>query len=228
MDLSCYGKIKYPLVFLSNLKILMENQQNSDKEKITDEKAFYLVKYFLRFYHFKIKECDISQLFVNFNKIFPKTTNLIASHQRVISILIKDFENIKSYHDKVGDKFIDKKIDDQILFWQNKLDILHAINETTFGEGYMIRLINMPHKNEHYQKETINRLIQIKKLLGLKFFIKNKIELFTIKDFENFSHIIQAKIYLHLFIKIKNIIQTDINKLQSLNSSLKLFRYLYN
>jgi hypothetical protein len=221
MDLSFYKNIKYPLIFLS--KLVTHVNKNND---ITDEFLFYTMKYFLRFYHPKIYQYNIIRLFSDFKEKYNKTYVLIHSHQKLLEINIKNFTELLEYRDRIRPFIMRMTLENQIKYWKGKLKKLEAINDSTNGEGFFMKLISNEN-NKIYQDELINRLILIKKLFGYKFFKSNNIVLFTIEDFNNFDVQIRNKIYLKLIIKLRNILKIDIQNLTKTLNSWNLIKYIY-
>lgn len=223
MDLSFYKNIKYPLCFLYNIN----NYVNKNKNKISDEMFFYTIKYFLRFFHPKLISYNILPLFKDNKDTHNKTFILVKSHQELLKLNIINFTELLKYKNRVLKNIIKMKLEKQIQYWKNKLQKLEAINDSSFGEGFFLKIIQND-KNESYQNELLNRIILIKKLFGCSFFFKNKISLFTVESFYSFDNQIKNKIFLKLIIKLRNILKNDIELLTKTLNSWNLIKYIYS
>ena len=223
MDLSFYKNIKYPLCFLYNIN----NYVNKNKDKISDEMFFYTIKYFLRFFHPKLINYNILPLFKDNKDTHNKTFVLVKSHQELLKLNINNFTKLLEYRDRVPKNIIKMKLEKQIEYWKNKLEKLEAINDSSFGEGFFIKVIQND-DNLAYQNELLNRIILIKKLFGYRFFKNNKISLFTVEDFFSFDNQIKNKIFLKLIIKLRDIIKTDTQHLIKTLNSWNLIKYIYS
>lgn len=222
MDISFFKKIKFPLIFLTKLSKKLEN----NKDFISDEKLFYFMKFFFRFNHFYLIDLEIISLFKFIKNTHPKTYKFIKSHDKLLNITTSNFRKLFDYKDRVGD-FINKDIDYQINFWEQKLDRLIAINDSTFGDGFILKLIVEETENINYVNEIINRFILIKKLLGHKFFIKNNIILFTVEEFMNLDFQIKVRLFMKFYIKCKFILNKDITNLKNLKKSWEFLKFIY-
>ena len=224
MDLSFFKKIKYPIIFLTKLSKKIEE----NKEIINDEKLFYFIKFFFRFNHFNLIDLKIVSIFKSIKISHPKTYKFINSHDKLLNLTTTNFRDLLVYKDKVSKRFLNSNIDYQINFWEEKLKKLIAINDSTFGDGFIIKIILQSDENTYYVNEMVNRLILMKKLLGSNFFKKNKIILFTYFDFMNFDYQIKVKIFMKFYVKCKFILNEDITKLKNLKKSWNFLKYIYN
>ena len=221
-----------PLLEQVNENTLICEDKNEEKDsfknlKLNDEFIFYFMKYFLRIFHSYLIDIDILKLFKLIKKTHPKTYKLIESHQEFLNINIRNLKKLLEYKKRVPDSIMKRSLKNQIEYWDNKSKMLEGINDSTFGEGFMIKLLNNE-KNEMYQRELINRLVLIKELFGLEFFTLNEIVVFTFKDFEMFDYQIRSKIYLKLILKLRFILKNNIKILKKTDKSLELIKYLYN
>lgn len=224
MDLTFYKKIKFPIIFLTKLSEKIKENLNI----INDEKLFYLIKFFFKFNHFYLIDLKLCKLFNSIINSHPKSFKFINSHDILLNLTVSNFRKLFDYRDRVGYKFIDKDIEYQISFWEDKIKILNAINDCSFSnDSFIIKLMTLNTDNIHYTKEIINRLILIKKLLGNKFFKKNKIILFTLEDFNNLDYQNKVKLFMKFFIKCKHIINTDIYILKETKNYWDLLKFMY-
>jgi len=223
MDLSFFKKIKYPIIFLKKLSKKLE----INKDLIEDEKLFYFMKFFFRFNHFYLIDLKIISIFKSIKNSHPKSYKFINSNDKLLNLTTNNFRKLLDYKDRVNIRFIKNTIDYQINFWEDKLKLLNSINDSTFGDGFIIKVILQNDENIHYVNEMVNRLFLMKKLLGSNFFRKNKIVLFTYSDFMNFDYQIKVKIFMRFFVKCKFIINEDITNLKKAKKSWDLLKYFY-
>lgn len=223
MDISFFKKIKFPIIFLTKLSKKLE--ENNDF--IDDEKLFYFMKYFFRLYHYYLIDLKIINLFKSIKDSHPKTYKFINSHDKLLNVTIINFRKLLNYRDTVSNKFINQDISKQIQYWEHKLKKLIAINDATFGDGFILKIILNDEENINYVNEIINRFILIKKLLGTKFFQKNKIILFTLENFNKFDYQIKVRIFMKFYVKCKFILEENIDNLKNTKNSWELLKFFY-
>lgn len=198
--------------------------------EITDELLFYTIKYFLRIFHPKIANYNILKLFYSLKNKYNKTFILIKSHQKLIKINTNNFNKYLEYQKKTNkiNKYICKMtLEKQINYWKNKLKILNSINDSTYGDGFFIKII-MDTNNKFYDQELFNRFILIKNTFGIKFFKHNNISLFTVYDYHTFDDNTKKHIYMLLFKNIKQILTNDIQFLINTLEHWNLIKHIYS
>ncbi|ADO67356.1 hypothetical protein crov322 [Cafeteria roenbergensis virus] len=222
MDLSFFKKIKFPVIFLTQLSTKLKNNENL----IIDNKLLYFLKYFYRFYHYNLIDLQISCLFKSIKITHPKSYKFLIQQDKLLSLTVSSLRKLFNYKNRVSSKFINKHIIDQINFWEDKLIKLNAINDCNFGDGFHLQLI-LQKNNYYYINELVQRFILIKKLLGNKFFKKNSILLFTIDDFLDLEYKIKITLFIKFFTKCKHILTEDINNLKETNKYIEILKHIY-
>ena len=239
MDLSVYKKVKYPLVFLKRLS----------EQEINEKLMYETLKYFLRFYQQKLYGYKIGDLFDNMDDKYKKVKLLANGYDMLYNENMKYFLKLEKYGKKINRRLLYSSLDNNINYWQNKYVKINAINDSSFGNGFHLRILSdsgkvlknikeniveseteqvIKTKNYNYTNEMINRLCDIKEVLGTSFFSKNDIKMFTIKLFESLDYELQKKIYLKMFVKIMNVIKKDLDNLIECKKYHKLLLKILN
>lgn len=248
MDLIIYSKIKYPLIFLDKLS----------KQDISDNLMFMTIKYFFRFHHNKIQDLKIIKLFDKLDKEkYKKTIAMIVAHDYLLEENVINFTNIRKYAGKIPKKLLYSSIENNIKYWENKLIKINAINDSSFGEGFHLKVLgdikNEPKKSKKssknicydyseeiilkkankknlntYTNEMIERMYNIKNILGTSFFRKHKIILFSKYFYIDIEYKNQIKIYFKFILKVLEIIKSYIADLKKLKHYRDLLLKLYN
>ena len=220
--------LKNHIPHTEELNIPIENNNyDFNGLKLDDKFTFYFMKYFLRVFHSYLVDVNLLKLFRPIKKSHNRTYSLVETHQALLKKNIYNLKKLLEYKNRVCKNVINMSLENQIKYWEKKSVMLEAINDSSFGEGFMIRLLQN-YQSIIFQKELIERLILIKKLFGLEFLKLNNIVLFTLEQFETFDFKIRGKIYLKFILKLRFILKNDIKILKKTNRSLELIKYLYN
>ena len=151
------------------------------------------------------------------------------------------------YGKKINRRLLYSSLDNNINYWQNKYVKINAINDSSFGNGFHLRILSdsgvkvlkqnfMESETEqiiktttfNYTNEMINRLCDIKEVLGTSFFSKNNIKMFTIELFKGLNYELQKKIYWKMFMKIMSVIKKDLDNLIECKKYHKLLLKVLN
>lgn len=204
---------------------------NSNKVDLNDQFLFYVLKYFFKFYYLKLIDCDILKLFEKIKDSHSKSYSLIKLHQQLLKSQCENMIKLDLYIKRVKNlddpKLSSKSLDENIDYLKLKLELLNGINDSTFGDGFFFKLLQLENKNLIYEKEIINRLILVKKLLGSNFFKNNNIDLITLNDFLLLDYKDQNKFYFKFFKNIKLILENDIKMLLKTKKIINLLKYIY-
>lgn len=211
--------IKYPLVyFLKKIK---------EKSKITDNDFRLLFVKIITYHQDYFLDLNIVPLFTELKQSHPQTWKIIKVYQKVIKNNLENFKNIRIYRNKISKRVFKMSLENQILNWENKYNKILALDDSSFGSSFSLRILLHNKNNLIYENEMIHRLIKIKKILGFNFFKNNNIVLFYLDDFLNFSWNIKTKIFFKLFKKVKSILKEDIHLLKKTKNYLSILNEIY-
>lgn len=211
--------IKYPLVFFYN-KI-------KNKSKISDEQFRLLFVKVITYHQDYFLDLNIVPLFLEIKDSHPQTWKIVKVYQKVLRINIENFKLMRKYRETVNKKLFNSSIENQINVWNKKLDKIKSLDDSSYGECFSIKMLLHNNENKIYENEMILRLIKIKDILGLRFFIKNNIILFYYDDFLNFNWSNKTKIYFKLIKNIKNKLNEIIKLLNKTKNYLNILNEIY-
>lgn len=218
--------IKYPYVlirkFFNNIHL------------IDDVNASIILRYIIK-NHINIFLTNPFHVLVNkLPNSYMETNEVIMFFYINIKRRGKIISELKKWHKSFASRFFwQKKIEDQILFlYDIKLKIQANFDTSKGGVSFIIKMIPiLKTYNKDIRDETIisafERLRNVYKLLGAKFFIYHKIPILTSEDFYELEDIHMLK-YLNIIYSktIDNLIVT-INLFEQLNIiNLKLYNLL--
>ena len=231
-EIEIIDNINNPIKSSDELEIIKSKLDiNSNKVDLNDQFLFYVLKYFFKFYYLKLIDCDILKLFEKIKDSHSKSYSLIKLHQQLLKSQCENMIKLDLYIKRVKNlddlKLSSKSLDENIDYLKLKLELFNGINDSTFGDGFFFKLLQLENKNLMYEKEVINRLILVKKLLGSNFFKNNNIDLITLNDFLMLDYKDQNKFYFKLFKNIKLILENDIKMLLKTKKIINLLKYIY-
>jgi len=215
-------KLKYPLVFLSRLV--------KKKDKISDEKFRLVFVKLITFQQDYFLDLNIVPLFTIIKQSHPETWRIVKTYQKVLKQNLNNFKEMRKYRDKVHSRFFKLSLEKQIKKWQDKLNIIKAVDDSSFptGDTFSIKLLVMEKGNEELVMEMILRLKKLMEILSHSYFIKQKIILFTVEEFEKYSWKEQTVLFLKFFQKIKKKIQEKIDLLSKTKNYLDILNEIYS
>ena len=215
-------KLKYPLVFLSTLV--------KKKDKISDEKFRLVFVKLITFQQDYFLDLNIVPLFTIIKQSHPETWRIVKTYQKVLKQNLINFKEMRKYREKVNSRFFKLSLENQIKKWQDKLNLIKAVDDSSFptGDTFSIKLLVMEKGNEELVMEMILRLKKLMEILSHSYFIKQKIILFTVEEFEKYSWKEQTVLFLKFFQKIKKKIQEKIDLLSKTKNYLDILNEIYS
>ena len=219
-NLSSFNNIKFPIIFLAKIVHLVK--QNTEQENIIR----LVLKFFFKFFHPYIINLNILKMFKKTRNTHYRIYTLIDSYQNLLRINKTNVLALKNYSIRYKN-LVNKPVEKQIFYWKKKLNIINAINDATFDDGFFFKLIEN-NNSIIYREELLHRIHLISNTVNLSFFKTNDIMIFSIATFETCDTNLQNKIYLKLIKKINNIIKDDLILLEKYKKSSDLFKYVFN
>jgi len=205
LDYNIYKRIKNPYIFLLNLGKI---------DYLSDDILYDLIKINLRYFSEKMYKIKLMKIFKN---IYEKSRSikLVASMQIYLELKYKSLKNYKKY--RLEYNYIkNNNLNYNLNYWNNKLIKLKYINDSSYGDGYHLKILCLNESNKIIENEILNRLILISRLVGLKFYKVNNITIFSVEDFKMLNYEIKKKIYFGLLRKISQIINNNIEIINKL------------
>ena len=201
------------------------------KNKITiinDDLLYYLLKYFLYFFHPFLINIKTHILFKDHENTHKKSYILLKTQDDILSSLYKKLINIREYKEKISKNLLKANFDSHINYWIKKLDKLKAINDASVGSSFISKLIHYDDLNYIYTGILTQKLMEMMELLGLSFFIKNKIKVITYEEFNYYSDEKKIKFFIQVYRGAKNTIGKNIKRLEEIKKYRDALNFLYS
>lgn len=207
------SELEYPILFFFKLII--------NKKLLNDYHMGIIISNYFKFHLKEIINYPLFLLTSNLKKTHTYSWKLVNNFYNSIIYITNISPLIRNFINSINKlKYSNDSLENKINKIKTMLNIIKSNFDTCYSSTPFYLRYHIIMKNNKYNYschyEMINRMVNIFKLLGQKFFNRYDIKLLTIADFENLELKERVKYCAYVFNFTKSVLQNNIRYLELL------------